>query len=432
MITIKLPIQNKINITRLLRDFNACMRFCYNRFRKDNLTELEIRHLLKERDLFTSLDSWFTQCAIREAKSWHAKSKDDDPIVFGGKRNLKLRSEGKITKEEWRALRLHMISVQGEALAYGNRKFGLKIIESNQITFKPSRTEHQIIQLPKLRKNIKKQLYQLQHLSEQKRLPYSIKLNNTHICITFDEALLTKEVPVYKPNRVFSTDANPNNLGWSILEFDKQDNFEIIDKGLIDNQELNKLLKGLKSNDPKVLKQTNKRHYEIFEIAKFLVEKAVHYQCQNFAIEGLKIKSSNKGKGKNYNRLVNNQWCRDRLLQNIEKRCNLAGITLKRVHPAYTSFIGNLNYRDHPDAIASSLEIGRRSYTKQFYPDLISVEALTKLWKQATRWSYQTWKELYSKVKNLELKYRVSFDPKGLKVFSLNSIKSGVKTYCFD
>ena len=96
--TIKLPIQNKIDVTDLLREFNSCVRFCYNRIKKDDLSERQLRTLLKANQYFKLLDAWLTQCAIREAASWFKKSPD---IVFGGKKNLALRSAGKLTKDEW-------------------------------------------------------------------------------------------------------------------------------------------------------------------------------------------------------------------------------------------------------------------------------------------------------------------------------------------
>ena len=95
MITVKLPIRNEIDISSYLREFNSCMRFSYNRL-VEKYSEKDIRHLIKNKNVFNKLsDSWVVQCAIREGKSWFEKV-PDGKLVFGGKRNLKLRSDGKI------------------------------------------------------------------------------------------------------------------------------------------------------------------------------------------------------------------------------------------------------------------------------------------------------------------------------------------------
>ena len=73
MITLKLPIQNKIVIYNYLREFNSSVIFSYNRF-VENLNEKDIRHLIKSKNVFNKLsDSWFIQCAIREGRSWFEK-----------------------------------------------------------------------------------------------------------------------------------------------------------------------------------------------------------------------------------------------------------------------------------------------------------------------------------------------------------------------
>ena len=54
-----------------------------------------------------------------------------------------------------------------------------------------------------------------------------------------------------------------------------------------------------------------KRKFEVIDSANFLVQKAIHYKCEIFSIEKLNMKSSNKEKGKRFNKLCNNQWNRN-------------------------------------------------------------------------------------------------------------------------
>lgn len=48
-----------------------------------------------------------------------------------------------------------------------------------------------------------------------------------------------------------------------------------------------------------------------------------HYRCSIFAIEDLNIKSKDLDKGKKFNRLCNSNWCRNKLVNNLQKWCNI-------------------------------------------------------------------------------------------------------------
>ena len=62
-------------------------------------------------------------------------------------------------------------------------------------------------------------------------------------------------------------------------------------------------------------------------------------------MENLTIESSDKGKGRLFNKLCNNDWLRTTLRNNLLKRCNLFGIKFLEVRPEYSSFIGNFLFR---------------------------------------------------------------------------------------
>ncbi len=109
-----------------------------------------------------------------------------------------------------------------------------------------------------------------------------------------------------------------------------------------------------------------------------------------------------------------NLWKREIFINNLEKRCSINGQKLYKVNPAYSSFIGNLQF-NFDDPINASLEIGRRGYeciikkTKQFYPELKLKEVLISQWKDKINIdNFKTWKDLFGFIKNLELRYRVS------------------------
>lgn len=434
MIAIKLPIKNQINIDDYLREFNSCIRFSYNRF-VEGLLEKDIRQLIKLKNLYSTLDSWFIQCAIRESQSWFKKV-PNGKLIFGGKRNFELRSQNKISKEQLKELRLHPICIQGEAPQKGNRKFDLDI-ENNKIIFKPKRGDKIEIQLPNLRNNHKRNLLLLEEYSNKNEIPFTIRLSNKEICIIFDEKILKENIKPLNSNRVLGIDLNPNYIGWSVLEFNKDDNFKVIKTGVIENIELNKKLK-VSSNDLLQINQNNKKTFEIFEVSKFLISQALHFNCYKIVVEELQILTKNHKKGKSFNRLVNNCWNRNKLINNLNKRCNISGIEFVEVNPVYSSFIGNVLYgKQYPDMVASSIEISRRGFHKWqknwFYPKLIEVNDLSNLWKEEKDLIYKNWIELFNVItKTLKLNYRSSLNDFKFRVFRLNNIKSKINLYCFN
>ena len=178
-------------------------------------------------------------------------------------------------------------------------------------------------------------------------------------------------------NRVLALDLNPNYIGWSIVDWKSENWFDIVKTGIYSIKDLNdkdfKLKKKkLKSSSPKRIYLTNKRNYEVLQIAKNIINKAIYYKCQIVSIEDLKIKSDDKNKGKKFNKLVNNLWNRNALVNNLTKRCNIFNIKLLKVKPEYSSFIGNFLYRglNLPDMILASIELGRRAY--EYYNQYIS------------------------------------------------------------
>ena len=81
-------------------------------------------------------------------------------------------------------------------------------------------------------------------------------------------------------------------------------------------------------------------------------------------VEDLNIKICDRNKGKNYNRLCNKTWIRNKFLNNIQKRCKIFNINYLEVLPQYSSFVGNIIFRslNLPDQVLSSIEISRRGF----------------------------------------------------------------------
>lgn len=430
MKTIILDITN--DITELLstqKVFNNMVRYSYNRLVDNNsLKEKDLRKLINE--IFKQ-PSWLSQCAIKDAMYIFKsnKTKGLKTVIFGGFKNLKDYLLKKKSKEQYKLDKLLPVTYQGEAPQHGNRMFNFDFT-NNELTYKPNRKQHYNLTYKQPCKNILRDLYQLQELSKQNKIAINVKLNvaTKKLYIIFDESRLQYEkYSDLKSNRVIGIDLNPNTMGLSILEFDKNNSekFKILHKEVITTFELNK-----------TLVSNNKRKYELIKICYHVDKLLKTWKCSRICLEELTINSSDKGNGKTFNRLCNNVWCRNLVINKLKMLSNIHGYFITEVNPAYSSFIGNILYGNEstPDMIASSIEVARRAYNKfkkgHFYPP-IQLDHLNEQWKQTLN-GLNNWKEMFNKVKKLKWKYRfLLLDYIQNAVFSKTYIKQKVTLYTF-
>ena len=226
----------------------------------------------------------------------------------------------------------------------GNRMFNFNF-NNNELIYKPTRKQHYTLIYKQPRKNILCDLFQLQELSKQKKIAITVKLNvvTKKLYVIFDESKLQYEkYSDLKSNRVIGIDLNPNAIGLSILEFDKNNSevFKVLHKEVISTYELNK-----------TSVSNNKRKFELIEICYHLDKLLKTWKCSRICLEELKISSSDKQKGKEFNRLCNNVWCRNLVINKLKMLSNIHGYFITEINPAYSSFIGNILYgnEDTPD-----------------------------------------------------------------------------------
>jgi len=340
------------------------------------------------------LDSWLKQSAVYEGMAIYETEKELQKTsekkirtCFGGKSLMNDYRSGKISKEELRAGRLSPFVCVGEAdsgtkKVHGNRKFKLlddlsgiriKMPDKNWMTVKFS---------AKLAKNyikIVKLLYMHQVAGD---MPITYKIDSEYVYITYSVEKLYKNViiknrPKQVHDRVLAIDLNPNYVGWSVVDWKSHSDFHIVESGTITLKDLNDAENALKeqhlpSSHRKRKKIKNERHNEIFLISKTLITTAVHYGCSLFGYEQLAIVTKDNKKGTNYNRLINNQWLRRPLIDNIRKNCAKYNIECLKVLCEYSSFVGNFVFRDcgYADMCLASIEIGRRTY--EYYHQYIA------------------------------------------------------------
>ena len=417
--TIKLPVTFNDKIEEDIRVYSSVVRYSFNRF-QEGLKIKEIYHLCSEK---FNLGSHLINSAAREAQSLY-KREGNKKIIFG---DFKRRVKGLITKEDFKITKLRGLFSEGQSTNTGNRLFKFDI-EHNTIIYKRNRKEHISLSLPNLKQKVKEELLKIQYLMEEKKLPVTIKLKNGFIFITFDESIVHESLKLkdLRINRVMGIDLNPNYIGFSVLEFKEDDSFKIIKKGVFNVSPLNKDFK------------KDKKRHELRELNHKLIRICKHYKVSKICIEDLTIKSSDKGQGKTFNRLCNNQWNRGVTVSNLKVLASTYGIELIGVNPIYSSFVGNIEYGDGktPDMVASSIEIARRGYKKfskgWFYPTLNLEKVKNKFnqWKEEIYSDVESWKELFLKVKKSGMRYRFQLNESDA-VFERFYHKMNVITYFY-
>ena len=394
------------------------------------------------------MNSWFIQCAFYDIPQ-------KEKVIFGGKKNFFNRLKGKISKEQFKLNKLSSIYSIGEIVnksVKSNRFFHLEQ-ELDKIIFKPNKDTRIQLNLIGIgnRLSILKKLYQKQENKEIK-IGYKLDLNYVYIC--FEETDIQKFETKQIKNRILALDLNPNYIGWSIVDWKSENQFNVIKSGVYSIKKLNDKdfnLKGLhySSDSKERIYLNNKRNHETLQIAKNIINKAIYYKCQIISIEDLKITSDDKNKGKKFNKLVNNLWNRNALVNNLTKRCNIFNIKLLKVKPEYSSFIGNFLYRslNLPDMILASIELSRRAYeyynqyiskTKEIKKNIVRPNLtefrelyLKSLEEFKLQPIYKDLIELYYEFKKSKLRYRLSIDQFNLQFSSLNSSKSNVSSFIF-
>ena len=341
---------------------SVVIRTAYNRVREGK-KDKEILDLLRTMPQ-GKLDSWLTLSALKRARALHRTS-PHQAVIFGGKHNLQLRSQGKITAQEWKAKRLLPLYFEGHAKSHGeqggNHRFVLDI-EHNTIWFYPKAKVALPLQI-KLRKksNYKEILKALQFRCTWHRdVPFTVSLTRTDISISWDEKVEAGKRKT-NPDRVLALDLNPNRIGAAVLERDGKA-CKPLKWTVYDYPELNRKLRKA-SDHPDSIQQRDKRVHELSCIAKEITALAIHFQCIAVTTEHLNIRSQDHGKGRSFNRAVNNQWTRKGFVLPLVRRLEASGLRHVEVNPAYSSKMGNLLWGWPlliPDPACAAVELGRR------------------------------------------------------------------------
>lgn len=424
MITVKLELIEAINIEDYQRQFTSIRNFAFNRLVEGN-TPNKVEQLVKTQlNNIDLMDVSLQKEAVNEARTFIRE--DQKAVVFGGKKNWRDYNKGLTTKEEYQQRKLSGIIVRGETSSKhkGNRKFKLDT-DNRQVVFKPNRKTKICCQYKKTKRD--RMLVKLQQLCELGVTYFTVRLKPDCVCITFDEAILREKK--YRPikKRICAIDLNPNYIAVVVRHGEN-----ILHKEIIGLYNLNKA-------------STNKKRYEDYQIVKRLIETAKHFRCEYFAYEELSIQSGDKNKGKQFNRMCNNDWRRKRITEGITKWCNIIGIKVQEVLPQYSSFIGQIRNEGEYDSIAAAIELSRRAWlfvsyyqykdAQEVKGNIVGIQRklpkhLLDRWKKKLNVKkLTTYKSLYLAIKKLGYSYRHLFDPRSFS-FRSKSVKSLVDICC--
>ena len=322
-----------------------------------------------------------TKAAFNEEKkknkyiTWDKVKQKFSNVCLTEEERSEVLKEREILLEEFRQKRYGHFCSYGYAAEYGNRFFKLYKDENGEtyILFCPDKKIHIKFRITNANgyDELLKTMFDRANIC-QVPLTYRLNLYKKEIHISYNPIILYgRELweqikPV--PHRVASVDLNPDETGFVVADFYGKNGIKIIWAEVYSVKELNdedRALDGsnIDSSDWRRLHIKNKRHYEIDVICKDIMKVVRHYHCEMFAIERLQFKSK-KDRSRDFNKLVNKYWCRNRFYQNIQRECKKYKVEFKEVIASYSSFVGNFMFRsfDLPDMCLAALEIGRRAY----------------------------------------------------------------------
>ena len=424
LVTYKIQYNCHESLLPVIKQYNSVLRFTYNRLLNGRLSTKDLTVLQKTLNNTDIIQSHLRNSAIYDSKTLIAKS--TTPIVFGGKKLFMQRCQQQISREDFQLKKLFPLTSIGEMCKGSNRLF--KIIDNKTISFNLNKNNHYILNLTEVGSKRAKELDQLLALQDNKQIAITYKLDLDYIYLTFDYNVLKNYVYRVKKNRVMAIDMNPNSIGWTIIDW-SNDSYHLVKAGTISIKPLSDFResKSVASSSDFHKYITNKRNHEVIHISKDLFNLCKHFKCETFAIEKLNMKSSDKEKGRRFNKLCNNVWNRNLLVQQLTKRIQSSSTTFIDVLPQYTSFIGNIVYRQEqlPDECLSSIEIGRRGFEfiNQYilkrrlqqknvvFPEIESVKSRIVLSLEELSIDvpdFNNWMTLYSAVKKSKQKYRFS------------------------
>jgi len=376
--TIKLRYEGSSGFAELLAEQRRLQsrltRFAFKRLLAGT-AQRDLYSVLRSHPVGQGLHTWLILSGMRKAAALHARFPQGG-IVFGGRRALVDRSQDKISREEWRSARLMALYIEGHAKSYGpqggNHLVTLDLAGDQVIYHGPNGVDYPLrLLLSRKSREYRRRLSGLQARCESLRdTPFTVSISGQEVALTWKEPAVAASPGI--AGRVLALDLNPAKLGWAVIEGDLAEagSCRCAAWGSFEFPEFSRRL-GLPSDDPKSISFSCKRRHELAILAKKVALLAKHYQVAAVITERLSIGPKDHGKGRRFNRLIDQVWFRRGLLEPLARRLAGAGVVHQEVNPAYSSKMGNLLWADLlriPDPACAAIEIGRRAIWQVNFP----------------------------------------------------------------
>lgn len=367
---IKLRYEGSADFAVLLADQrrlqSRLIRSAYRRL-ADGVAKRDLYAILRSHAVGRGLHTWLALSGMKKAAAVHARFPQGD-IVFGGRRALVDRAQGRISSDEWKSAGLMPLYVEGHAKSHGpqggNHLVTLDLAADRVIYHGPGGIDYPLrLLLSRKSREYRRRLNDLQARCETLRdSPFTVSINDKEIALTWKEPAVALAQGI--TGRVLALDLNPTKLGWAVVERVSAEagTCRCVAWGIFEFPEFSRRL-GLASDDPRSISFSCKRRHELAILAKKATLLARHYRVSAVISERLAIVPKDHGKGRRFNRLINQVWYRRGLLEPIVRRLAAAGIVHAEVNPAYSSKLGNHLWADLlriPDPACAAVEIGRR------------------------------------------------------------------------
>jgi hypothetical protein len=376
--TLKLPYEPTEGLAQVLADQRRrqgrLIRSAY-RLLASGLAQRDLYQALRSHPVGKGLHTWLVLSGIKKAQALYARF-PSGRIVFGGRRAFLERAQGRMSREEWRSARLMPLYIEGHAKSYGaqggNHLITLDIASERVIYHGPDSRDFTIkLRLSRKSRDYRRRLAQLQARCEALRdVPFTVSIDGTEIALTWAEPAVPSACGI--SGRVLGLDLNPARLGWAVVEKGPTGpgSCRCVSWGVFEYPDFSRRL-GFASDDPRSVAHTRKRRFELAILAKKVALLARHHRVSAAVTEALRFWPKDHGKGRRFNRLINQVWFRRGLLEPLTRRLASAGVARVEVNPAYSSKMGNHLWADAlrvPDPACAAVELARRALWPLRFP----------------------------------------------------------------
>src|ERR1700678_196917 len=269
MRTIKLPYEPAFGFADVLADLRRrqgrLTRSAYKRLTAGTARR-DLYSVLRAHPVGQGLHTWLTLCGMKKAAAVHAIH-PDGKVVFGGRRALIDRAQGRLGHEEWRAARLMPLYIEGHAKSTGaqggNHLLTLDMASDRVILHGPGGHDYPLqLKLSRKSREFRRRLTELQARCETLRdVPFTVSIDEKEIAISWREPAVPPACGI--PGRVLALDLNPARLGWAVVDGGAEPgSCRCVAWGVFEYPDLARR-PGLASDDPFTLAHARKRRFEL-------------------------------------------------------------------------------------------------------------------------------------------------------------------------